>query len=348
MLEPIAPLAFEEYQIPPSIIEESPVFSPPLMPEDINIFLSRFVCEAQLSSSIDDIVTSHKYTLSSASTDSGFGAESEWEEIVTVASLESIEMQRKAMPLEELLQRQDLAVVLEEDIKGADVKVDKWGFVIDETAGESNATLEESKKSKEDEAARAEKWVEVVAKWDTFSSDKKKKVRCVHCDPNHRRHHHLDSGDHALTPSCPRSSIASYLQMKLKFRKTGIPDRLRGMMWKKLADVASLRDENPSLFKVRRTSRCHRSISWHELIVDDESMMLLRLRHRNCSTSNHRSSRRFSATSTEPSPSTSSSVSKVEWVRRRSSTHSRRTRCTTSASDTAREWVSSLRSCCST
>jgi len=197
MLEPIDPLAFEEYQIPPSIIEESPVFSPPLMPEDINIFLSRFVCEAQLSSSIDDIVTSHKYTLSSASTDSGFGAESEWEEIVTVASLESIEMQRKAMPLEELLQRQDLAVVLEEDIKGADVKVDKWGFVIDETAGESNATLEESKKSKEDEAARAEKWVEVVAKWDTFSSDKKKKVRCVHCDPNHhrrRRHHHLDSG----------------------------------------------------------------------------------------------------------------------------------------------------------
>ena len=31
----------------------------------------------------------------------------------------------------------------------------------------------------------------------------------------------------------------------------GIPDRLRGMMWKKLADVSMLRDENPNLFMVR-------------------------------------------------------------------------------------------------
>jgi hypothetical protein len=53
--------------------------------------------------------------------------------------------------------------------------------------------------------------------------------------------------------------------MKQKFRKMGIPDRLRGMMWKKLADIASLRDESPPLFKVLlvRLVRLQRSDHQH-------------------------------------------------------------------------------------
>jgi hypothetical protein len=177
MLEPVDPLEFEEYQIPASVLEDSPVFSPPSIPEDINIFLSRFACDARLTCTIDEIVASHKQSLATSNGDISSSVSS-WEEIVTIASIENIELQRKAMPLEELLQRQDLAVEEEGIYKEKDVKVDKWGFVIDETtaAAGSHAAALEDKKSKEVEAARAEKWVEVVAKWDTFSSDKKKKV----------------------------------------------------------------------------------------------------------------------------------------------------------------------------
>ena len=99
--------------------------------------------------------------------------------------------------------------------------MDKWGFVIDDSSSDGAAMashrtevkvcgccrirlpmltcispLQESKKSREKETLRAEKWATILNQWSIMSDEKKRK-------------------------------------MKQKFRK-GIPDRLRGAMWKKL------------------------------------------------------------------------------------------------------------------
>eukprot|EP01094_Clydonella_sp_ATCC50884_P027292 TRINITY_DN7794_c0_g1_i1.p1 TRINITY_DN7794_c0_g1~~TRINITY_DN7794_c0_g1_i1.p1 ORF type:complete len:449 (+),score=199.62 TRINITY_DN7794_c0_g1_i1:50-1396(+) len=210
------PLHFEEQPFACSHVRlaSNPLFMPPPAVLETDAFLDRFRLHSALPHSVDDAVeeASGGPPATPALPPVDMAG---WEEVVTIASAEDIEKQRKAMPLEELLQRQDLPSTFgEEEGKGKEVRVDKWGFVIEEDDESATHTtpVEDTKKKDAVEAARAEKWVEVVSKWDSYSSDKKKK-------------------------------------MKQKFRKMGIPDRLRGMMWKKLADVAVLRDENPNLFK---------------------------------------------------------------------------------------------------
>ena len=170
----------DDHALPPlSKLTGNPLFDPAPVVEDSDIFFSRFrICSPVAAGTVDDVVENP--TLPSGLGDRLMPVPdlSAWEEVVTVANPEDVERQRKAMPLEELLQRQDVSSnVGEEDGKGKEVRVDKWGLVIEDD--EVPMAVVEDNKKKEVEAARAEKWVEVVSKWDSYSSDKKKKVRSI-------------------------------------------------------------------------------------------------------------------------------------------------------------------------
>eukprot|EP00011_Vannellida_sp_DIVA3-517-6-12_P005786 CAMPEP_0114628378 /NCGR_PEP_ID=MMETSP0168-20121206/12790_1 /TAXON_ID=95228 ORGANISM="Vannella sp., Strain DIVA3 517/6/12" /NCGR_SAMPLE_ID=MMETSP0168 /ASSEMBLY_ACC=CAM_ASM_000044 /LENGTH=462 /DNA_ID=CAMNT_0001839759 /DNA_START=174 /DNA_END=1562 /DNA_ORIENTATION=- len=92
-----------------------------------------------------------------------------------------------------------------------EVKTDKYGFVVAGTAATADAGTPSTPKATLKQQAQMEnKWLQILSEWKDYSDDKKRKLA-------------------------------------KRFRK-GIPDRLRGEMWKKLLNTDALVAQNPKRF----------------------------------------------------------------------------------------------------
>eukprot|EP01104_Vermistella_antarctica_P009152 TRINITY_DN2332_c1_g2_i1.p1 TRINITY_DN2332_c1_g2~~TRINITY_DN2332_c1_g2_i1.p1 ORF type:complete len:552 (+),score=153.89 TRINITY_DN2332_c1_g2_i1:307-1962(+) len=159
---------------------------------------------------------------SGGSTPRGFG-----DEVVTVAKLRMMEQHREQLPIEEIIRQEKDAEqqAEQEEVKRKEeeasrlarnkAKVDRWGFVIaegevDSRKGDPKKEGEMSKKEMEKESIKAEKWAKILLQWDGLSDEQKRKK-------------------------------------KTQFRK-GIPDRIRGAMWKKTAGVDEFKQDHIGMF----------------------------------------------------------------------------------------------------
>jgi hypothetical protein len=120
------------------------------------------------------------------------------------------------------MSREQKRLALQENMRLRPRKVDKWGFAVDTFKASRN----QSAKEREKEAERAEKWAPMIADWTAHWC-----VRVVSL----------------LAELAHARRLWHNEQTKERFRK-GLPDTLRGPLWRLITDSDALRDANPGLY----------------------------------------------------------------------------------------------------
>lgn len=212
------PFRFQDFEVPKGSLEEAFLEKACSLRSGSNesndLFLKRLLPSHNLNATIDELVAKSGRSGQSCGSTSILIVESEF-----YPNVEELERTREFLSIEEMLaedKRQEEERLREEEKQRPTepkpkLLVDKWGFVIEDSDAALPSSVIETKKQREKETNRAEKWVSVISQWNSYSEEKKKK-------------------------------------MKQRFRK-GIPDRLRGEIWKKICDCDNFHQSNPTLFQ---------------------------------------------------------------------------------------------------
>ena len=181
------PFRFQDFEVPKGSLEEAFLEKACSLRSGSNesndLFLKRLLPSHNLNATIDELVAKSGRSGQSCGSSSILIVESEF-----YPNVEELERTREFLSIEEMLaedKRQEEERLREEEKQRPTepkpkLLVDKWGFVIEDSDAALPSSVIETKKQREKETNRAEKWVSVISQWNSYSEEKKKKV-CYSC-----------------------------------------------------------------------------------------------------------------------------------------------------------------------